>query len=750
MTSKNFPLRLDKFLSIILLLSVFCLIFILSHRAIFDADIWLHLKSGELILKNKFIPSQDIFSFTLQGKPWIDHEWLFQVLSYLIYSHWQAEGLILLESYCLVFTFFILFLIGMRTMKSYMEAAVVVLMTVYACMSRFNIRPDIFSLLFFSLYLYLLKFHIKEKRLWMLVPIQALWVNLHGYFFLGPLVTLLFLLAEDLRRKLRFLPRAWKEEFILDDGDRRRLIKIFFFIVLVCLINPRGLIGAVYPLNIFKEIITGKTLIFFKHIQELQPTFGGKFFLGDAYFLIVIFCFSLMVINFRKIKLVELFLALFFFLFALRLRNIAFFAFIGFMIISSYAVATMNRISTTIKLETRFRRILPFLLKYGLIIFLILWIGFRIDALAREGYYDFENKKFISLTFGIDERRYPRAAVDFLLANNITSDLFNDFNSGAYLIGTAYPKIKVFIDGRTELYGGEFFKRYQDMMQGSPRAIETIVNKYNISAVLLSLSSVSLPSLMSELYKNQQWKLVFFDSRGLVFLKDIPENKKLIKKYEVNFKTYQIPAADLQNLGLRNAYPGSYIKRASLFNLLKEDELVIAEAKEALRIMPDCAEAFHLIGKVYLRQGLYQQSLENFRAALLFIPRNVDARVNLGTCLKELKDYKSAIRALKGATSFNKRYAPAYYELGSLYLMQNDLPEALKALDKATKYAPLEPRYHFKLGEALIELGRKSKSGVYRVRAKKALDRAQELNMQADADVEKKIQERLEEIKNKM
>ena len=40
---------------------------------------------------------------------------------------------------------------------------------------------------------------------------------------------------------------------------------------------------------------------------------------------------------------------------------------------------------------------------------------------------------------------------DFLVANKVKGNFFNDFNSGAYLVGRCSPNIKVFIDGRTEV-----------------------------------------------------------------------------------------------------------------------------------------------------------------------------------------------------------------------------------------------------------------------------------------------------------
>ena len=224
--------RLDKTLGALVIASVFSLIFIVSHRAIFDLDIWLHLKAGEYILQNKIIPTFDIFSFTLNSKPWVDHEWLFQALCSLVYNKWSAEGLIMLQTYVILMSFFVLFLIGRRQISSYLEVGVFLFVAAYACLSRFNIRPEIFSLFFFSLYLYLLRFYIAQKVIWLLILVQILWVNILGYFFLGPLTTFLFLASEFLRRKCAFLPRLWREELVLSDAGYGRLQKFFLLSLL--------------------------------------------------------------------------------------------------------------------------------------------------------------------------------------------------------------------------------------------------------------------------------------------------------------------------------------------------------------------------------------------------------------------------------------------------------------------------------------------------------------------------------------
>lgn len=727
---KNLSKKIELLLGMAVAVCLFCYIFVLAHRSIFDLDIWLHLKTGEFIAQNKYIPSRDIFSFTLQGKPWVDHEWLFQSLAYLTYSRWQADGLILLQCLIIVLSFFILFLLGHRLIKSYLAVAAILFFIADVSAIRFNIRPEIFSLFFFALYLYFLRLYIDKPGIYFLLLAQFLWVNLHGYFFLGPLLVFLFVLGEFLRRRLKYLPWQWREEFVLSDAAYQRLKRLFLLILLACFLNPGGFRQAIYPFHIFKEIFSNRAQIFFRYIQELQPTF--QFFKTppiNAYSIMVIFCLGLMLMNIKKLKLIEIILFIFFFFFSFSIRNIAFFSFICYAIIISCLIQTTNRISHNFKIQVSSQW--AFYLKVvrqGVEIVFILCLGYKINSTMNKVYYDFASREAKSYLSGIEYSRYPQKAVDFILENDTAPNLLNDFNSGAYLIGRAYPKIKVFIDGRTELYGQEFFKDYQAIMEGDKSLFEKIIGRHNINAILFSLTSYSAPlEIISYIYKSSKWKLVFFDEYGIVFLRDTPANKKLISRYKIALDTYTVPNADLESLGLRRVYPEPYIKRAWLFNKLGEYDLVIAESKEALRIMPNCFEAQHFLGKAYLGKKLYNEAFAYLRNTVLMSPRDVEALTDLGHCWVKLRETKSAINILKKAIRSNKRYAPAYYHLGNAYLTENKETEAVEVLYKATKYAPDVAAYRFKLAQALNKKGKKLKDNLSLVEARKELRRALQL-----------------------
>ena len=74
-----------NFRKIILLLSIFLILF----PYVGDNDFWLHLRAGEIIVQERSLSGTDVISFTNIGKEWINHEWLAQVVFYLLY---QAGG----------------------------------------------------------------------------------------------------------------------------------------------------------------------------------------------------------------------------------------------------------------------------------------------------------------------------------------------------------------------------------------------------------------------------------------------------------------------------------------------------------------------------------------------------------------------------------------------------------------------------------------------------------------------------------
>jgi hypothetical protein len=60
-----------------------------------DPDIWWHLRNAQYLLQHHHLPRVDIYSFTVAGHAWINHEWLSEIPYYLAY---RAFGLVGLKS----------------------------------------------------------------------------------------------------------------------------------------------------------------------------------------------------------------------------------------------------------------------------------------------------------------------------------------------------------------------------------------------------------------------------------------------------------------------------------------------------------------------------------------------------------------------------------------------------------------------------------------------------------------------------
>src|SRR3954470_23588504 len=69
-------------------------LFTMAARGMADPDAWWHLRTGELILHNHGVFHSDPFSFTRFGAPWINHEWLSEILLFAIYRAAGVAGLI--------------------------------------------------------------------------------------------------------------------------------------------------------------------------------------------------------------------------------------------------------------------------------------------------------------------------------------------------------------------------------------------------------------------------------------------------------------------------------------------------------------------------------------------------------------------------------------------------------------------------------------------------------------------------------
>ena len=172
---------------------------LMAVEKVHNNDIWWHLKTGQLILETGKIPVTDPFTFTTPGAAWTPHYWLSDVLFAAVYRVSGIGGLTLFKALIIAAGFFIIYRLMIRQGVNLLLATAVVMPAVFIGHFRFLLRPHVFMFLLSAAFFWILSVEGNQrnfKLLWLL-PLMLLWVNLHGSFFLG-LVLTGCLLAEKL------------------------------------------------------------------------------------------------------------------------------------------------------------------------------------------------------------------------------------------------------------------------------------------------------------------------------------------------------------------------------------------------------------------------------------------------------------------------------------------------------------------------------------------------------------------------
>lgn len=198
---------------------------VITVTPVANNDIWLHLENGRLILEQGRVPKADPYSFTAAGARFYAHEWLAGVIFELVHRAAGIGGLIALKPLFGGAAVLLSALAGRRLGAGRLASLVVAALAVALASARFVERPELFSYALTGIYLLVLAIEqgklsveAQEERspgsmwpaailgrssLWLLVPAQWLWVQLHGYFLTGLALIGIFLGGEIAQRILQ-------------------------------------------------------------------------------------------------------------------------------------------------------------------------------------------------------------------------------------------------------------------------------------------------------------------------------------------------------------------------------------------------------------------------------------------------------------------------------------------------------------------------------------------------------------------
>ncbi|MBZ0165446.1 MAG: tetratricopeptide repeat protein, partial [Candidatus Omnitrophica bacterium] len=313
---------------------------------------------------------------------------------------------------------------------------------------------------------------------------------------------------------------------------------------------------------------------------------------------------------------------------------------------------------------------------FGSLVFKAILIGWMINTglgLSSHGYFSFETMSRKSEFGGVTQKNYPTRAADFLVKNKIRGNFFNDFNSGAYLLGRAHPDIRVYMDGRTEVYGADYFKTYLQIWRGNEPLFQEHVAKYNITGAFLNSIQKPAPArLIRHLYHNPEWALVYFDFDAAIFLRDIPQNRAWIEQFAIDLNAYETPKIDIVPIATKRIVPYEHVQRAQALLGMGIMDKAQAEAFEALRILPNDAAALKVLGKVAVVEGNYTKAFAILRNCLLVNGRDNEVRYYFGVSLFHLGQLDQAEAQAQRILAKNPRNTKALVLAALIYAKKGE------------------------------------------------------------------------------
>ena len=456
-----------------------------------DTDIWLNLKVGEHTLANRALTVPDPFSYTsatgaarYAGEEItryfnLTHEWLAQVMMYLVYAAAGFPGLVLARAFLLVVFCAQVGWIAFRRTGGFTISLAAALLAGAVAFHFQQSRPFLVTFVFLAVTMAILE---SRRGMWVLPAVFVVWANCHAGFFTGWLVLGAYC-GEAVIERLRGRPV---------EGERR-LWLVAASSLLASALNPNG----------FRVV---QVLFFYQRSQIQSSNLEWQrpiFWTPDIYALVLFGPLAALAAAWRRARPVDWLLYLGFAAISLMaVRNVIFLGLVSPVVMAAYAPR---------------RR----------------WLPPAALALAAAGllWFDIAPAAASGNLFALRaaEWQLPSGAADFIQAHRISDRMFNPYESGGYLVWRLWPLQRDFIDPRG--LSEEAYTDYQHILTntdaGGGKGADGLLRKYGIGMLVLDgfdyLSGQVYPLAVELTDPGQtEWKLVQADAQSVVFLRRPP------------------------------------------------------------------------------------------------------------------------------------------------------------------------------------------------------------------------------------
>jgi hypothetical protein len=466
-----------------------------------DFDVHWHLANGREMLSQGRIVNEELFSYTHFGEEFSNHEWLAEILLYLVYKFAGAAGMVVADIGFGFAVVALLYLTGRALGARRDISALLATGALLAGFDRYNFRPEIFSLLFVALYGWILHGYrvgaLPARHLAVLPVTLLLWDWLHGAPF-GVVLLIVVTFSENLKSWLSRFSIAHRGFTPMQPGRLATFNRYMLVTLAVWIANPYGAVSY----DVFLEFARNNALV--QVVEEFRaPTWSTH----PVFFVSVAIGALLFATRWRSLELSSVLCAApFLFLALLHSRAVA--------VAALTMVPALAVLQPTVSGGQRVRTAGAWLARAGLGIATAAALAYlaEIRLVQPPG----------GIVTGVvpDEDYAPVGAVRFILANNVQGNLYNSGDVGGYLSYALYPARRIFQFNHHYVFGDTL--RYVRR----PEELRT----WNIAYAVVSMAEE-----VKRLFPRAAWAPVYREPTMLLVLRRTPENAALIARYEIRY-----------------------------------------------------------------------------------------------------------------------------------------------------------------------------------------------------------------------
>ncbi len=521
-----------------------------------NTSIGWHLASGHWVLDNRTVPTTDPFSFSSGGAPWIDHEWLFQVVVAVTEIVAGPSGLTLLRALLVAAMALLMFHFGWRSGLSPPAALVLTALCLYGARIRFFLRPELITLLIAPVvvWLFLSRRHDRpwDRSVAWIGVLMAAGANFHGGILIVPPLLAGILAAQTLQWLLhRTGPSPLPSGAVALAAAGA-----------APLLNPYGWRLYAVPFEIAH-------LVGLDHIPNPEWISPTPFDVPPLYVAMAAGCVLLAVAERRFARWALLVMVS---VLALRyVRNVGLF----FVL---YPIAVAPALSC-----------FPMLAPGGAVDRRRAWRAAAVAvAVTIVGSMTLIPGHRPGL--GFSDRFYPVAAWTFIQQQGLGGELaYNDVRFGGFLIRRHYPERRTFLDDRNEIHEPLLAEIHSILGSSDPGAWQAMLDRYGIDVALVRYnppftvvkpdgSPAGRRGFSALWFPDSRWALLYWDDTAMVFAERDTVNPELLARFEYRV----VRPDDTEELGRRMAGDPALRQAAA------------AELGRKLTEQPDCERALQI------------------------------------------------------------------------------------------------------------------------------------------------------------